>query len=36
MAGTATIFRVVEAWKCSGIGQQKYAEEIGMGCSTLK
>lgn len=36
MTKTAKMFRVVEAWKRSGIGQQKYAEKIGMAYSTLQ
>ena len=36
MTKTATMFRVVEAWKRSGMGQQQYAARIGMAYSTLQ
>lgn len=36
MTKTAMMFRVVEAWKRSGMGQQHYAGRIGMAYSTLQ
>lgn len=36
MRTTARMFRVVEAWQRSGMGQQKYAEKAGIPYSTLQ
>lgn len=36
MTKSERMFRVVEAWQRSGMGQQKYASKIGMAYSTLQ
>ena len=36
MTKAAKMYRVVEAWQRSGMGQQKYAAKIGMANGTLQ
>jgi len=36
MTKSEKMFRVVEAWHRSGMGQQKYAARMGMAYSTLQ
>lgn len=36
MTKTERMYSVVEAWQRSGVGKQKYAEQIGMAYATLQ